>query len=794
MTGLLASIVLALTPIDDLPVGFDSALSAAVDSMGIEVDQLDFDRHWATGVAMPDSTVLRALQGVMEIPDILRARIEALPATPAVSMTQPLDSLVALLGQADSTYARAVQETGGLADSLTAVLSHLWSDEDNPGPQGGWGAVHASRGLDPPPEYHPELDTLVRMMERWNEPDPIPAQRLLNLAAGIADVRWPERLDWGLEGIRGAFVAVDTTGPVRWVVLGRSRNVVETDAYHLVIDLGGDDVYEGNCAGAVGCLRKRVSMLVDLEGDDVYRSPGPVAQGSALVGLGVLVDLEGDDTYTGGPLSQGSGMMGQGLLADLEGDDVFRADYHSQAAATLGKGELLDFGGDDRRAVTCFGQGFGGPVGEAVLMDSGGHDCYLAGFAYPHEPLLPDDHRAMAQGFAMGLRPFCAGGIGLLADLGEGNDTYRAEVFGQGAAYFYGLGMLYDQEGQDSYQAAQYSQGSGIHLASGCLWDGGGDDSYLSRNGPAQGSAHDLSTGFLLDASGDDWYCSDGGQGLALTNSVVVFADLSGSDTYVARGGQGEATWSRGSSGAAVFLDLADPDRYLGLGSDSTSWRSDGYGSGMDVAEATPPKELPQEEIGDPESLGLDSLFSVASEWAVSMNRRRVLAHREELASRGRKAVEYVIQNHLDTWRGLELRALEKVFEENEEISVPLLLDSLRPGCSDRAVSNAVYFLGKLEAAEAVPTLDSMLLDGLSTGLSCRVIEAAGRIGSPDMLERLHGYAESESSRLRREVAVALGRIACPASSTVVRALTEDGQLDVRSAAERAMEKLLSEQ
>ncbi|MCD4670297.1 MAG: hypothetical protein K8S14_07615, partial [Actinomycetia bacterium] len=76
-----------------------------------------------------------------------------------------------------------------------------------------------------------------------------------------------------------------------------------------------------------------------------------------------------------------------------------------------------------------------------------------------------------------------AGGTGLMADFGEGNDTYRAEVFGQGCSYFYSLGMLYDQGGQDTYVAAQYSQGSGIHLASGCLWDGDGDDSYFQEMG-----------------------------------------------------------------------------------------------------------------------------------------------------------------------------------------------------------------------------------------------------------------------------------------------------------------------
>ena len=186
--------------------------------------------------------------------------------------------------------------------------------------------------------------------------------------------------------------------------------------------------------------------------------------------------------------------MGYGFLIDLEGDDFFTGGTFSQGAGCLGYGILFDGSGDDYKRVDMFGQGFGGPGGKGVLVDMSGSDCLLAGFRYSHEPLLPDDNQSMSQGFAMGLRPLIAGGTGLLADFGSGNDTYRVEVFGQGSSYFYSLGLLYDEDGQDSYTAAQYSQGSGIHLSSGCLWDGDGDDSYFSRNGPAQGSAHDLST------------------------------------------------------------------------------------------------------------------------------------------------------------------------------------------------------------------------------------------------------------------------------------------------------------
>ncbi|MCP4647318.1 MAG: hypothetical protein GY852_06225, partial [bacterium] len=337
----------------------------------------------------------------------------------------------------------------------------------------------------------------------------------------------------------------------------------------------------------------------------------------------------------------------------------------------------VDLSGDDIRKVSAAGQGFGGPAGIADLVDCNGNDVYIAGFTYPHEPLLPRDNIAMSQGFGMGFRPFCAGGIGTLCDLGNGNDTYRAEVFGQGCSYFYSLGILLDSGGQDSYSSAQYSQGVGIHLASGILVDMDGDDQYVSRRGPAQGSAHDLSTGFLLDMEGNDYYATDGGQGLALANSAAVFADCSGSDLYAVRNlGQGQAGWAMGSTGSGLFLDLADDDFYLGSGADSTGWSRE-FSSGLDLPSVTaiPGDEIKQ--IGSPQTLSMDSLFSVASEWGVSGNRERVLAHREELASRGCVAVDFILAEHSDYWVELEHRAIKATLQANSEYALEAMLTVL---------------------------------------------------------------------------------------------------------------------
>ncbi len=790
-------LVSGLFPGGELPAPVDSALTASLDSIGISREQLDFDRHWATSVGLLDSTVLAGLQNIEELPVIMAGYLEQSSGLLLVNhlpMDHPLDGLLGMLADASVRYETAIDETGReRADSLLLVLSMLWADEEHPGDCGEWGAILVSRGLPVPPVFDITADSLLPFLESWNAPEEIPAESLLAFAYALALVEWPDEIDVDLSGIDGSVLSFDSSGPVRWIVGGYGSNTYHPDCrFDLIVDVGGNDLYLSGLGGAVGPMGKPVSVIIDISGDDSYISlDSPASQGCGLMGLGVLIDLSGNDVYRAGSLAQGAGLMGQGLLADITGDDVMEADFFSQGAGCVGDGLLLDIAGDDFRRVSCFGQGFGGPAGTGILLDGAGNDCNLAGFRYPHEPLLPDDNRAMSQGFAMGFRPFIAGGIGLMADFGKGNDTYRAEVFGQGSAYYYGLGMLFDEDGQDSYLAAQYSQGSGIHLAAGCLWDGGGDDLYFSRNGPAQGSAHDLSTGFLLDADGNDWYCSDGGQALSLNNSAALFIDLSGYDTYAVRGGgQGNARWGRGSSGAAVFLDLADRDLYLGEGGDSTGWHTD-YGTGIDFSVVTEGPPVSQDDIGYPETLSLDSLFAVASEWGVSGNRDRVLAHREELSARGEEAVTWVLENHLDSWSGLEIRAIEMAVKDNSEAASGMLLVLLASdSLSTRELSNTIHLLGEIGTEEARIPLEAILAmedSSFTAGRTAGIIKALGKIGNSESLDILFSLTGHPHERVRREVAVALGAISDPGAVPFLEELAADESIAVRSAAEASL-------
>lgn len=787
-----------LQPGDPWPETLDSAFTSALDSIDIVREQLDFDRHWATSVRLANPVVITAIQQIEAVPLILEDMLEELTdyrLTGGNGGMEALNDAVELLERTDSLVLRQLEDMPpSRMDSLMAVVPAIWLSENDPVE---WETILEGWDISPPDCGEMEMDTLAELLEGCSFQVDIPLEELVSVAVSLKDAEWPRELSVTLPGVSGTTVSFCFDGPVRWVVGGRGSNTYTADCpFELIIDIGGDDSYGEGIGGAVGPAGGRISVVMDLEGNDTYRSDSPVSQGCGFLGVGGIIDLEGDDLYIAGNFSQGAGLMGKGFLIDLRGNDTFTGGTFSQGAGCLGTGLLFDGGGDDMRRVHLFGQGFGGPGGRGTLVDMEGSDCYLAGFRYPHEPLLPEDNQAMSQGFGMGLRPLIAGGIGLLADFGSGNDTYRAEVFGQGCAYFYSLGMLYDQGGQDVYQAAQYSQGAGIHLASGCLWDGDGDDSYFSRNGPAQGSAHDLSTGFLLDGGGSDWYGSDGGQSLSLTNSASIFIDVEGADTYCARGGgQGDARWARGSSGAAVFIDLADADFYSGDGADSSIWLGGEYGVGIDLPETTPGGLDPQDPVGEPGALGLDSLFTVASEWEVGPNRERVLAHREELAARGEEAVRYLVDNHMGTLSGLETRAMEKVFRENGDISLELLLSGLDTidSLPAREGGNVVYFLGKLEDERAREPLEALMQspeDTLSTGFTVGLLKALGNIGSPESLPAVISLSSRPSGRVRRECAVTLGAIGAPEGEETLELLSEDPMLDVRSAAERALESV----
>lgn len=370
-------------------------------------------------------------------------------------------------------------------------------------------------------------------------------------AAQIAD--WPDK----------PVVLGTRMGPI---VIGTRGNDVYTNAAFLILDPGGNDRYGGEAGVANGLKGQSLSAIVDLGGDDVYASETLLAPGSALSGLAVVMDGAGNDRYEATYAGQGAALFGASWLDDKGGDDEYKAGGFAQGAAVVGMGVLRDGAGNDVYNIGLCGQGYAGVRGAGFLLEREGNDRYLAGNREPDWERYEDRFLSMAQGFAIGVRPLAGGGVAALVDL-KGNDTYVADVYGQGVSYWYSAGFLLDGEGNDTYRLYHYGQGSGIHLSLGLLADFSGKDSY-SGFGLVQGNAHDYAVGMLFDHQGNDTYTGEtSAQGRAINNSFALLVDSGGDDAYFGRlvsecQAIGNDGGSRGYGSLAVLLDLGGKDVY----------------------------------------------------------------------------------------------------------------------------------------------------------------------------------------------------------------------------------------
>ena len=308
----------------------------------------------------------------------------------------------------------------------------------------------------------------------------------------------------------------------------------------VIIDFGGDDLYENN-AGA-STPEYPFSIVIDLAGNDRYITRTNLSQGAGFMGMGILAEIQGDDVYVSNKFSQGAGIFGGGILIDIDGDDRYAADSYTEGAGIFGIGMLLDTKGNDSYEAHKASQGFASVKGFGALVDISGNDFYLAGNKYPDDRDPDHATKSLSQGFAIGMRPYdspagASGGIGVLIDK-EGNDKYIGDYFSQGASYWYALGILHDMKGNDTYIAGRYAQGAGIHISAACLIDEKGDDSYTVTFGVSQGMGHDFGIGVLSDFYGNDTY--KGGAlslGAATCGGIGVLYDKDGQDTYLTDNG-----------------------------------------------------------------------------------------------------------------------------------------------------------------------------------------------------------------------------------------------------------------
>ena len=622
--------------------------------------------------------------------------------------------------------------------------------------------------------------------------------------------------------------------PFGWIVIGDlGDNVYPADVLREIAvlgELGGDDVYRGRVASAVGGLLRSASILVDLEGDDLYDARGHAyALGGAVLGCASLVDLAGNDTYLGDTGSLGAGYFGIGCLYDGGGRDRFEGACLTQGAGAFGLGVLVSQSSpqvpprrevepdlafeqgilpvartgslpirhdeNDTYIADLDAQGFGSTFGVGLLYDDSGNDIYRAGGRYLHAPLLPNDFQSLSQGFSIGFRPRAAGGVGLLIDE-EGNDFYDAEVYAQGASYWYSLGLLFDGAGNDRYLATQYAQGAGVHLSIGSLWDRGGDDHYVSKNGVVQGTAHDLAVGFLRDESGDDFYAVSGGQGVSLTNSFSLFLDEMGDDLYATfEASQGVAYYRRGFSGAAVFLDLEGNDHYPPDvdAANASEWASSNFAIGIDLDRDVilPTEDVPEIVLTAEDSLrAVDELFETASLWEVGSAREKVRRARLALIDRGMPAVLYATGasgpypdgEPLTSDDGLVYRTLQELAKAHPDSFATRLIPRLGDP-REQVQRNVIGLLGDMKWKPARGPFEALLSDPRAETHWNRLIQALGKLDEPAAATAIRLFLTDPMERRRIVTVEALQALKDDESIPGFVALLSDPYFTVRSAA-----------
>ena len=300
--------------------------------------------------------------------------------------------------------------------------------------------------------------------------------------------------------------------------------------------------------------------------------------------LGVTLDLETplgwirirdalDDTY---PQTDDQTW----LLLDLGGNDIHEDDVGATGAGSYGVSVAIDLGGDDIYAYEVVPSEFD----QDYLLPSDDGGRYEGSDTYGHCTLSKRARQGAGRN-----------GIGMLFDLGGGDDSYTSLRMSQGYAHL-GVGLLYDDGGTDTYtceNACQGSSGYGI----GLLIDRGDSNDQYKLYTHGQGSGDAGGAGVLYDEGGDDTYFADPGDAQYGGNAVYYSIQNPGkANSSAAQGASLGLRWDAQnlflSGGVGLLRDKAGNDQYTcsvwcqGSG----FWQGTGIlsdGDGSDVYEMT---------------------------------------------------------------------------------------------------------------------------------------------------------------------------------------------------------------
>jgi hypothetical protein len=548
--------------------------------------------------------------------------------------------------------------------------------------------------------------------------------------------------------IQGDFYYYSDKNDIRIAIGGQDKNIYTGD-FDFIIDLGGDDIYNiENDKKDFGGFR----CIIDMSGNDFYTTSSDFALAGGLFSSSFIFDKEGDDIYESkGAGNLGAAIGGLGLLYDEKGNDTYKGISFSIGAGCFGVGLLVDREGNDFYIANSYSQGFGMTQGVGAIVDNKGNDSYLVDSRSLDIGRYNDHYVSMCQGYGLGLRPFYAGGIGLIIE-GEGNDIYNTDIFGQGGAYWYGLGAITDRSGHDKYNGYQYSQGAGIHLAVGLLKDYDGWDFYQS-NGVSQGCGHDFGYGMLWDVKGNDNYSAYSlSQGAGNADGIGILIDESGVDGYLNKHPQstrGYGNQRREYGSIGVFLDVSGDDYYSQPGPDSTLINSSNWGVFNDFYLT----DMPSQVSGDNFKVPVDSQLVVERP-----NNRT-----------GTIIVNYSIADYF-----IMAKTIEPRFSQWQEYGFSKLIED--------SLNSAKHILTKLGTSDHRET---QVMRVLGQKIQTSVASALN--------ERLTGYLNGNINMTQPEVSFAcyiFGETRNPMGKDILLQLTYDENFRIRSSAINALGKI----
>jgi hypothetical protein len=293
------------------------------------------------------------------------------------------------------------------------------------------------------------------------------------------------------------------------------------------------------------------SLRIDTTAGAILVSPGTDDTHADEGALLLHVELGGNDTYIDGAGATADGDNPVSVLVDLGGDDHYGytevPDEHDAAGTLVSDADGRAAAGTYYPSHSDVGRQGSGRYGIGLLYDMGGGDDTYASLR-------------MSQGFGVM-------GVGVLADDG-GADTYAGEAGVQGAAVF-GIGLLYDGGGDDTYRAWADSQGFAYVGSGGLAYDRDGNDTWWSDPGNDYGGTTIYYSPQLASGQGNSSFTQGAGFGLRgdnynvyLAGGVAMLRDAAGNDSFTAGVfAQGTGYWE----GTGILADGAGDDTYDAL-------------------------------------------------------------------------------------------------------------------------------------------------------------------------------------------------------------------------------------